>query len=291
MPDYRWGIFLSRPRRRTAPSASATHIGRAGVAGGARRVPQAAAAHHRHAGRHRAGVGRAAAPARPDRAVALRPAQPVPGERRGGPAPVGDGLPAPPLLRPRRPRGGGGAARSAARGDADKPRILGAFNEPIDGLARRSSCSRCSPTATASSSSARSPSRASIRSRARRASCSPRKRTTCSWARPASSRVVQRTCEVMNEQKTDDPATPRALGGIDLPTHPAVPELLVQLTLDLFGGEVSSNAADVLRARAQGPLPRRRSAPRPPRSRARTTRCSTWHDGKLVEQEVRAQRA
>ena len=39
------------------------------------------------------------------------------------------------LLRPRRPRGGRGAARSAARGDPDKPRILGAFNEPCTRLA------------------------------------------------------------------------------------------------------------------------------------------------------------
>ena len=70
-------------------------------------------------------------------------------------------------------------------GNADKPRILDAFNEPIDDwlaffmftmftdrdgkyqlLALSESCS--------------------IRSRARPGSCSPRKRTTCSWARPAS---------------------------------------------------------------------------------------------------------
>ena len=38
--------------------------GRAGLAGSARRVPRQPAPHHRHAGRHRAGVGRAAAPAR-----------------------------------------------------------------------------------------------------------------------------------------------------------------------------------------------------------------------------------
>ena len=37
-------------------------------------------------------------------------------------------------------------------GDPDKPRILGAFNEPCERLARRSSCSRCSPIATASTS-------------------------------------------------------------------------------------------------------------------------------------------
>ena len=37
---------------------------------------------------------------RQHRAEPLRPAQPVPGQRRGGPAPLGDGLPAARLLRP-----------------------------------------------------------------------------------------------------------------------------------------------------------------------------------------------
>jgi len=37
------------------------------------------------------------------RAVAVRPAQPVPGQRRGGPPPLGDGLPAARVLRPQRP--------------------------------------------------------------------------------------------------------------------------------------------------------------------------------------------
>ena len=50
----------------------------------------------------------------------------------------------------------------------------------------RSSCSPTSPTATARCSFTRWRSPASIRSRAPAASCSPRKRTTCSWARPAS---------------------------------------------------------------------------------------------------------
>jgi benzoyl-CoA 2,3-dioxygenase component B len=50
----------------------------------------------------------------------------------------------------------------------------------------RSSSSRSSPIATASTSSRRWPSRASTRWRARPSSCSPRRRTTCSWARAAS---------------------------------------------------------------------------------------------------------
>jgi benzoyl-CoA 2,3-dioxygenase component B len=72
-------------------------------------------------------------------------------------------------FRPRRPRGSRGAAGRRS-GDEDNPRILGAFNERRR-TGCRSSCSPTSPTATASSSSARWPSRASTRWRAPRASC------------------------------------------------------------------------------------------------------------------------
>ena len=89
--------------------------GRAGVAGDPRRVPRHAAPPDRDPGRHRARVGRAAALPGQDRAVALRHAQPVPGERRGGPSPVGDGLPAPEVLRARRPRGGRAAPAAPLR--------------------------------------------------------------------------------------------------------------------------------------------------------------------------------
>ena len=84
----------------------------------------------------------------------LRPAQPVPGQRRGGPPPLGDGLPAARLLRPRRPRGGRGAAAAQLR-----RRRLAAHPRRVQrGDARtgcRSSCSPTSPTGTASTSSAR----------------------------------------------------------------------------------------------------------------------------------------
>ena len=114
MPDYRWGIFLAEPRAGSHDRVRRPH-GRAGVAGGAGRVPLRAAPPARRAGRHRAGVGRAAAAAVPDRAEPVRPAQPVPGQRRGGPAPVGDGVPAAPLLRPRRARRGRRDARAPLR--------------------------------------------------------------------------------------------------------------------------------------------------------------------------------
>ena len=85
------------------------------LAGRARRIPLDLPPPDRDAGRHRAGIGRAAAPAGPHRAVAVRPAQPVPGERGGGPPPVGHGLPAARALRPRRPRRSRGTARAPQR--------------------------------------------------------------------------------------------------------------------------------------------------------------------------------
>ena len=84
--------------------------GRAGVGQGPGGVPGGTAAADRDPGRHRARLGGAAAQPGRHRAEPVRPAQPVPGERRGGAAPVGDGLPAARLLRPRGPGGGRGTA-------------------------------------------------------------------------------------------------------------------------------------------------------------------------------------
>ncbi len=89
--------------------------GPAGVAGSAGRVPQPVAPPDRHSRRHRARQRRAAALARRALPEPLRPAQPVPGQRRRRPPPVGDGLPAALVLRPRRPRRGGSAARAPQR--------------------------------------------------------------------------------------------------------------------------------------------------------------------------------
>jgi len=56
-------------------------------------------------------------------------------------------------------------------------------------------------------------------------------------------RVVQRTAEVMKEKKTDDPAKLRAAGVIDLPTLQRYLNFWFSSSLDLFGAEVSTNAA------------------------------------------------
>jgi benzoyl-CoA 2,3-epoxidase subunit B len=57
------------------------------------------------------------------------------------------------------------------------------------------------------------------------------------------SRVIQRTCQVMNELKTDDPAKLRAAGVIDLPTIQRYLNFHYSVTIDLFGADQSSNAA------------------------------------------------
>lgn len=56
-------------------------------------------------------------------------------------------------------------------------------------------------------------------------------------------RVLARTCEVMAQYRTDDPARLRRLGVIDLPTIQRYLNFHYSVTLDLFGADVSSNAA------------------------------------------------
>jgi benzoyl-CoA 2,3-dioxygenase component B len=54
-------------------------------------------------------------------------------------------------------------------------------------------------------------------------------------------RIVQRTCELMREHGTDDV---RRHGGIDLPTIQRYVNFHCSVSLDLFGSEVSTNAAN-----------------------------------------------
>jgi benzoyl-CoA 2,3-epoxidase subunit B len=56
-------------------------------------------------------------------------------------------------------------------------------------------------------------------------------------------RVVRRSVEVMNELKTDDPQKVRAAGAIDLQTIQKYMNFWFSSALDLFGAEISSNAA------------------------------------------------
>ena len=134
MPDYRWGIFLDpaeadrkihfgdhlgEPAWQDVPGEHRANLRRIIVTQGD--TEPASVEQQRHLG--------LTAP------VAIRPAQPLPGQRRGRAAPVGDGLPAAPLLRPRRPRGSRGAAR-APLGRPRQPAHPGRVQREDAGLAR-----------------------------------------------------------------------------------------------------------------------------------------------------------
>jgi benzoyl-CoA 2,3-dioxygenase component B len=56
-------------------------------------------------------------------------------------------------------------------------------------------------------------------------------------------RIIQRTCEVMHERNLSDPSQLRAQGVIDLETLQRFVNFHYSVTLDLFGAEISSNAA------------------------------------------------
>ncbi len=62
-------------------------------------------------------------------------------------------------------------------------------------------------------------------------------------------RVVQRTAELMKQNKTDDV---RGLRGVDLPTIQKYLNLWYSLSLDLFGSEISTNAASFFAAGLKG---------------------------------------
>ena len=68
-------------------------------------------------------------------------------------------------------------------------------------------------------------------------------------------RVIERTCEAMNQAGISDPfeiEKIRALGVIDLPTLQKKANLHYSLSLDLFGSEVSTNAANAYNAGIKG---------------------------------------
>jgi benzoyl-CoA 2,3-dioxygenase component B len=68
-------------------------------------------------------------------------------------------------------------------------------------------------------------------------------------------RTILRTCEAMKQAGIEDPydiAAIRALGVIDLPTIQKKANLHYSLSLDLFGNEVSTNAANAFTAGVKG---------------------------------------
>lgn len=65
-------------------------------------------------------------------------------------------------------------------------------------------------------------------------------------------RVVERTCDVMATLKTDAPERIRAAGAIDLPTLQRFLNFHYSVSLDLFGQERSTNAANYFTAGLKG---------------------------------------
>ncbi len=94
-------------------------------------------------------------------------------------------------------------------------------------------------------------------------------------------RIVQRTAELM---KGDPNGDVRAQGGIDLPTIQKHLNLWFALSLDLFGGEISSNAASFFAAGLKG---RYREESYPDHlALGQSYRMSVLKDGRLGEEEV-----
>jgi benzoyl-CoA 2,3-dioxygenase component B len=65
-------------------------------------------------------------------------------------------------------------------------------------------------------------------------------------------RVIQRTCQVMKEHGIEDPAQVRAHGVIDLETIQRYLNFHFSVTIDLFGADQSSNAANFFSAGLKG---------------------------------------
>ncbi|HEX4243643.1 MAG TPA: benzoyl-CoA 2,3-epoxidase subunit BoxB [Steroidobacteraceae bacterium] len=127
-------------------------------------------------------------------------------------------------------------------GDADNPRILGAFNEKTpDWLAffmftyftdRDGKYQLCALAESAFDPLART-TRFMLMEEAHHMYV----------GESGVARVIKRTCEVMAQHKTDNPERLRALGVVDLPTIQRYLNFHYSVTLDLFGADVSSNAA------------------------------------------------
>ena len=94
-------------------------------------------------------------------------------------------------------------------------------------------------------------------------------------------RVVQRTCELMKQDPNQDV---RKLGGIDLPTIQKYINLWYSLSADLFGGEISTNAANYFGASLKG---RNQEASQPDhQAKDQSYKMAVLEDGKLVDQEI-----
>jgi benzoyl-CoA 2,3-dioxygenase component B len=127
-------------------------------------------------------------------------------------------------------------------GDIDKPRILTTFNEPIDDwlsffmftyFTDRDGKYQLKSFAESSFDPLARTCRFMLTEEAHHMSV----------GETGITRIVMRTLELMKELKTDDPAKIRQGGGIDLQTLQRYLNFWFSSALDLFGAEISSNAA------------------------------------------------
>ncbi len=136
-------------------------------------------------------------------------------------------------------------------GDSDKPRILGAFNAPTpdwlsffmftfftdrDGKFQLASLAE----------SAFDPLSRTVQFMLREEAHHMFIGTT------GIARVIQRTCQLMRQHRAEDPEAVRRVGGIDLPLLQKYLNLHYSVSLDLFGGELSSNAASYFSSGLKG---------------------------------------
>jgi len=136
-------------------------------------------------------------------------------------------------------------------GDADKPRILGTFNEPVTDWLSFFMFTYFTDR----------DGKYQLKSLAESA-FDPLARTTRFMLTEEAhhmfvgetglSRVIKRALEVMTELGNDDPAAVRNAGAIDLPTFQRYLNFWFSSSLDLFGSEVSSNAASYFAAGIKG---------------------------------------
>ncbi len=99
------------------------------------------------------------------------------------------------------------------------------------------------------------------------------------------SRVLARTAAVMNELKTDDPAKIRAAGAIDLGTVQRYLNFHYSVTIDLFGADESSNAAIFYNSGLKGRFEESKRGD-DHRLQNQTYGVLSVVDGKLVERQV-----
>lgn len=97
-------------------------------------------------------------------------------------------------------------------------------------------------------------------------------------------RVVERTASLMREKRIDHPDDVRKLGAIDLPTIQRYLNWWYSASLDLFGGEISSNAAASFAAGLKGRAHEEEQADH--KALEGTYALELASEGRLVKQDV-----